>query len=75
MSREPGTHELGLFTATAKRGQPRAQRGRFVRVRYSAQRLKVLAVARQMRADMGLPPCPWLSPFGAPFGADQEPSE
>lgn len=57
-----GTRELGLFTATAKRGQPRDARGRFVRVRYSPQRLKVLEVARKMREDMGLPPSPWLDP-------------
>ncbi|KUO53176.1 MAG: hypothetical protein APF82_00890 [Sphingomonadales bacterium BRH_c42] len=57
-----GTRELGLFTASAKRGQPRDARGRFVRVRYSAQRLKVLEVARKMREDMGLPPSPWLDP-------------
>ena len=63
MMREPGTRELGLFTATP-RPQPRDARGRFVRVRYSAQRLKVLEVARKMREDMGLPPSPWLSPFG-----------
>ncbi|MCP5385971.1 MAG: hypothetical protein H6916_04035 [Novosphingobium sp.] len=70
MSREPGTHELGLFSASAKRGQPRDQRGRFVRVRYSAQRLKVLEVARKMRADMGLPPCPWLEPYRKDGSAD-----
>ena len=61
--REEGTHELGLFSATP-RPQPRDARGRFVRVRYSAQRLKVLAVAREMRERLGLPPSPWLSPFG-----------
>lgn len=59
-----GTRELGLFRATAKRAQPRDARGRFARVHYSPQRLKVLAVARKMREDMGLPPSPWLSPFG-----------
>lgn len=59
-----GTRELGLFTASAKRGQPRDARGRFVRVRYSPERLKILATARKMREDMGLPPSPWLSPYG-----------
>lgn len=59
-----GTRELGLFRATVQRAQPRDARGRFVRVRYSRQRLKVLGVARKMREDMGLPPSPWLSPFG-----------
>lgn len=66
MSREPGTRELGLFTAsatTARRSQPRDATGRFIRVEYSAQRLKVLAVARQMRTDLGLPPSPLLTPF------------
>lgn len=64
MTTEPGTRELGLFRATAKRAQPRDARGRFVRVRYSAQRLKVLAGARKLREDLGLPPSQWLSPFG-----------
>jgi hypothetical protein len=59
-----GTRELGLFSATPKRGQPRDARGRFVLVRYSPQRLKVLAVARCQRENIGLPPSPWLSPFG-----------
>lgn len=68
MDRPAGTHELGLFAATAKRGQPRDQRGRFVQVRYSADRLKVLAVARDMRARLGLPPSPWLEPFGREQG-------
>ncbi|HEY8604701.1 hypothetical protein [Tsuneonella suprasediminis] len=62
----PGTRELGLFHASAQsakvRGQPRDARGRFVRVRYTAQRLKVLETARQMREDMGLPPSEWLTP-------------
>lgn len=70
MPREPGTHELGLFAASARRGQPRDAAGRFVRVRYSAQRLKVLAMARAMRARLGLAPSPWLEPFGV----DQEPT-
>lgn len=68
MGRAAGTHELGLFAATAKLGQPRDQRGRFVQVRYSADRLKVLAVARDMRARLGLPPSPWLEPFGREQG-------
>lgn len=63
----PGTRELGLFSASAGRPQPRDARGRFVRVRYSAQRLKVLEVARQMRADMGLAPSPWLLPPAGPI--------
>ena len=54
MSRD--AHELGLFRASARRGQPRGKDGRFVRVEYSAHRLKVLEVAREMRARMGLPP-------------------
>ncbi len=65
MSRQ---RELGLFAATATsaqtRGQPRDAQGRFVKVRYSAHRLRVLEKARQMRADMGLPPSPYLMPFG-----------
>ena len=65
MATEPGTRELGLFSASSKRGQPRDARGRFVHVRYSPQRLKVLARARQMREDMGLPASPWLSPYGS----------
>lgn len=64
MTYEPRTHELGLFSAGGHRPQPRDARGRFVRVRYSAERLKILATARKMREDMGLPPSPWLSPFG-----------
>ena len=63
MPRTPGTHELGLFTATAVRSQPRDAQGRFVRVRYSALRLKVLAVVRDMRERMGMPPHPLLTPF------------
>lgn len=58
MTARPGTRELGLFNASAKRGQPRDARGRFVRARYSAQRLKVLEVARKMREDMGFPASP-----------------
>jgi len=57
------THELGLFTASGRRQQPRDARGRFVRVRYSAHRLKVLEVARKMRARLGLPPNAVLEPF------------
>lgn len=64
MTVEPGTRELGLFSATSKRGQPRDARGRFVRVQYSAERLKILATARSLREGIGLPPSPWLSPFG-----------
>lgn len=64
MSREPGTRELGLFTAPEARRQPRDARGRFVRVRYSPHRLKVLEVARAMRERMGLPPSPLPMPFG-----------
>lgn len=68
----PRQRELGLFAATAAsaqrqataRGQPRDAKGRFVKVRYSAHRLRVLEKARQMRADMGLPPSPYLMPFG-----------
>lgn len=67
----PRQRELGLFVASASaqrlagsRGQPRDAQGRFVKVRYSAHRLRVLAKARQMRADMGLPPSPYLMPFG-----------
>jgi hypothetical protein len=62
----PGTRELGLFTASdarARRGQPRDARGRFIRVEYSAHRLKVLEVARAMRVRLGLPPSPWLEPW------------
>lgn len=55
--------ELGLFTASERRSQPRDKSGRFVRVEYSAHRLKVLEVAREMRARMGLPPCEWLEPY------------
>lgn len=64
MAMEPGTRELGLFNASAKRGQPRDARGRFARVQYSRQRLKVLQTARKMREALGLSPIPWLSPFG-----------
>ena len=63
MSREEATHELGLFRASERRGQPRDARGRFVRLEYSAHRLKVLEVARNMRARLGLPPSPWLDPW------------
>lgn len=63
MAREPGTRELGLFTETVKRSQPRDAHGRFVRVHYTAHRLKVLAVVRDMRERMGLPPHPLLIPF------------
>ncbi|RKF23361.1 hypothetical protein D6851_02500 [Altericroceibacterium spongiae] len=61
---QPGTHELGLFRSEGTRKQPRDARGRFVRVHYSPARLKILETTRQMRADMGLPPSPWLEPFG-----------
>lgn len=68
MTYQPRTHELGLFSAarhgSSHRPQPRDTRGRFVRVRYSAERLKILATARAMRARLGLSPSPWLSPFG-----------
>ena len=64
MTYQPRTHELGLFSSEGKRTQPRDTRGRFVRVRYSAERLKILATARQMLEDMGRVPNPWLSPFG-----------
>jgi hypothetical protein len=64
----PRQRELGLFAAAVAsaqgRAQPRDAQGRFVKVRYSAHRLRVLAKARQMRADMGLPPSPYLMPFG-----------
>lgn len=66
--REHRQRELGLFASgnasVQTRGQPRDAQGRFVKVRYSAQRLRVLEKARQMRADMGLPPSPYLTPFG-----------
>lgn len=58
-----GTHELGLFRAGSRRPQPRDARGRFVRIEYSAHRLKVLEVARAMRARLGLPPSEWLEPY------------
>ena len=61
--REPGTHELGLFAATVCRTQPRDRNGRFVRARYDQHRLKALEVAREMRARLGLPPSPYLTPF------------
>lgn len=63
MARDHATHELGLFTATAARAQPRDRHGRFVQVKYSPGRLKVLEVAREMRVRLGLPPDPRLSPF------------
>lgn len=62
--RDPVDHELGLFRSTPVRAQPRDKSGRFVRVRYSAHRLKVLAVAREMRERLGLPPSPYLLPYG-----------
>ncbi len=63
--RAPGHDaELGLWRCAERRSQPRDASGRFSRVEYTAHRLKVLAVARQMRADMGLPPSPFLLPFG-----------
>lgn len=75
--REHHQRELGLFAAdasaqrlAASRGQPRDAQGRFVKVRYSAHRLRVLEKARQMRSDMGLPPSPYLMPFG-PEGLTQ----
>lgn len=68
MPGNPGTHELGLFTASSRHRQPRDASGRFVRIRYSPERLKILATAREMRARMGLPPSPYLSPFGQSDG-------
>lgn len=64
MTREAGTRELRLFTKGAKRKQPRGSDGRFVRVRYTPERLKILKTAREMRERLGLPPSPWLNPFG-----------
>jgi len=64
MARLAGTHELGLFAASSRRRQPRDAQGRFMRVRYSAERLLVLQVAREMRARLGLPWSPWLEPYG-----------
>jgi hypothetical protein len=60
---QPRTHELGLFRPDGSRKQPRDQRGRFVRVRYSDERRKILAKARAIRESKGLPPSPFLFPF------------
>lgn len=62
MTGQPGTHELGLFKASDGRGQPRDRHGRFVRVRYSAQRLAVFAMARKIGEELGRPALPALSP-------------
>lgn len=55
--------DLGLWSADANRGQPRGANGQFVKVRYTPHRLKVLAVARDMRERLGLPPSEWLEPY------------
>jgi hypothetical protein len=60
----PEAPELQLFRANPARTQPRAQNGRFVRVYYSPQRLKILKMARKMRAAAGLPESPFLYPYG-----------
>jgi len=56
-----GTHNLGLWTGEAKRLQPRDRAGRFVCVRHTPERLAVLATARQIRSDLGLPADPRLN--------------
>lgn len=65
-ARGPGkaSGELGLFRGSPTRSQPRDNRGRFVAVHYSRERLKVLAVARDMRRRLGLPPASILDPLG-----------
>tara|TARA_R110000782_G_scaffold167129_9_gene259346 strand:+ start:79699 stop:79899 length:201 start_codon:yes stop_codon:yes gene_type:complete len=63
MPREPGTRELKLFSGGARK-QPRDARGRFVRVQYSPERIRILETARKMRARLGLAPLPSLTPFG-----------
>jgi hypothetical protein len=57
---EPGTHELKLWASHGARYQPRDAKGRFVRVRLSPERRKVLERAAQLRRDMGLTPDPRL---------------
>lgn len=57
---EPGTHSLKLWDGHAAKYQPRDRQGRFVRVRHTPQRLKVLARAAELRAQLGLPADPRL---------------
>ncbi|MFT3966843.1 MAG: hypothetical protein QM690_13280 [Sphingobium sp.] len=59
MSSRPGTHELKLWTK-AGRVQPRDRKGRFVRVRHSEERRKILETAMRLRAELGLAPDPRL---------------
>lgn len=56
-----------LFRAASAPQPPRDRNGRFV----SDHRARVLARARQMRRDMGLPPLSILDPLGLdPHGDD-----
>lgn len=54
MTYQPRTHELGLYSASGRRPQPRDARGRFVRVRYSADRF-ARCMTEPAKALRGLP--------------------
>jgi hypothetical protein len=57
---------LPVFTADAPRYLPRGADGRFVPVRHSAQRRKILNTAQRMRIQLGLEPHPALQTEGSP---------
>ena len=52
--------ELGLFRKT-RRHVPRDAAGRFVRLKFSAERKLIRKTAREMRERLGLPEAPILS--------------
>lgn len=56
------SHRLGMFDAHHSQTQPRGRGGRFVCVRHSAERKRILAKAAAMREAMGLPPLAALHP-------------
>lgn len=60
---QPGTHELKLWKEHAARQQPRDRHGRFMRVRHTAERRRILSKAAELRAAMGLPPLAILDPM------------
>jgi len=53
-----GTHELGLWRSAAAAAQPRARQGRFVCVRHTPARRRILLVAAQLRRELGMPDHP-----------------
>lgn len=55
------TGEIGFYRSTAAARIPRDNRGRFARVRHSAQHRIILRTAARMRAQLGLAPLDALS--------------